>query len=83
MCGGRCQVNIVITCTCANHNLKLLGSIEHLGVYDITANDDSINIGNSLKKSSLLCIFLKQGQFKTSTLNYLTDTVNSNLSKRL
>ena len=80
-CGG-CEVDIVITGTCAHHDFEVAGSVEHLGVNFVGADDESIHIGNSGQKIGLGCVLLEKYEFGTGTLDNFTHTVNRNGGKR-
>ena len=83
MSGSCIQVHIVVTSTGTHHNLQLLGSIQHLIVHFVAADNQGIGILHGIQKLSLLGIFLQQGQFIACCLYLLADTFHSYGCERL
>ena len=77
MSGGGSKVDIVVTGTGTNHNLQLLGGIEHLSIDLIRADDQCIGIFHSIKELCLLSIFLQKHQFITCCFNFCLNPIHS------
>ena len=79
---GCCQVDVVISGTCTNHDFQLLCSIEHLAVYLVRADNHCIHVGHGSQKLCLLGVLLKQHKLVAGCLNFFSDTLDSSCCER-
>ena len=54
-----CEVDVVVTCTGTHHNLQLLGSVEHLSIHLVRADNHGIDIFHCIEQLAFLCVFLE------------------------
>ena len=78
-----CEVDVVVTCTGTHHNLQLLGSVEHLCIHFIRANNHRINILHSIEQLALLCVFLEHDYLVACCVKNFLNTIYSNLAEWL
>ena len=71
------EVDVVVTSTSTHHNLQLLGSVEHLGVDLVRADNHGIGILHCVEQLCLLSIFLEQHELIAGCLNFCFDTIDS------
>ena len=83
MGGGGGEVDVVVTGTSTNHDLQLLGGVEHLGVNLIRTDDQGVGFFHSLQELSLLSIFLEQHQLIAGCLNLCLNAIHSSCCERL
>ena len=82
MGGCRCEIHIVVTGTCTDNDFQILRRIKHLGIHNVTADDQTVGRGYCIKKLLLAAIFFKKGKFITGALHYFSYSVDSCGCKR-
>ena len=83
MSRGGSEVNVVVTGTGAYHNLQLFGSVEHLGIHLVRADDECVSILHSVQQLCLLRIFLEQSQLVAGSFHFFSDALDSCSCERL
>ena len=83
MSGSGSQVYIIVSGTGTNYYFQLFRCIEHLGVDDVTTDNNGIRIFHCVKQLNFICIFLKQSQFKSGSFYFFLDAIHRNLGKWL
>ena len=78
-----CKVDVVVTCTGTHHNLQLLGSVEHLSIHLIRADNHGIYILHSIKQLALLCVFLEHDYLVACSIKHFFNAIYSNLAEWL
>ena len=76
------QVDVVISSTCTHHYLQLTGSIQHLIIHLVRADDECICIGHCAQQLALLGIFLQQSHLASCLIDHFLYAIHSHLAER-